>query len=80
MMDVLDSAGPNAAQLIDLWRWTLLVCGAVFAAVLAAFAFALLRAARGGALADPMLPEAPTRAASAWWARRLRSVHFCCSL
>jgi cytochrome c oxidase subunit 2 len=45
--DMLHTAGPQAALILDLWRLTLAVCGAVFAAVLAAFVLALWRARRG---------------------------------
>jgi cytochrome c oxidase subunit 2 len=41
--DVLDPAGPQAASIAELWYLTVLICGVVFAAILAAFIYALWR-------------------------------------
>jgi cytochrome c oxidase subunit 2 len=45
----LEPAGPQAAQIAQLWWFTLAICGFVFAAVLVALAWALLRARRADA-------------------------------
>ncbi|WP_419539671.1 cytochrome c oxidase subunit II [Paraburkholderia bengalensis] len=50
---VLEPAGIQAAHIVQLWNLTLLVCGAVFAAVLLATLIALLRAQRSNAAAPP---------------------------
>jgi len=47
--DMTDAAGPQAAHILQLWRVTVLVCSAVFAAVLVALLWAVWRAPRGGA-------------------------------
>jgi cytochrome c oxidase subunit 2 len=49
----LDPAGPQAAHIHELWRFTLLICSLVFAAVLAALLIALWRAPRGDAATAP---------------------------
>jgi cytochrome c oxidase subunit II len=49
----LHTAGVQAAQVLDLWRLTLLVCTAVFAVVLLALLWALRRAPRAGAQSEP---------------------------
>jgi cytochrome c oxidase subunit 2 len=53
--DMLRTGGPQAAQILDLWRLMLAVCGLVFAAVLAAFGLALWRARRGTRETPPEL-------------------------
>src|SRR5436190_10189802 len=50
--DILASAGPQAEHIEALWWVTLALCAVVFAAVLFALAWALLRAPRG----DPATP------------------------
>ena len=47
--DMTRSVGPQAAHIIDLWNLTLGICTLVFAAVLAAFLWALWRAPRARA-------------------------------
>jgi len=42
--DMTDAAGPQAAHILQLWRVTVLVCSAVFAAVLVALLWAVWRA------------------------------------
>jgi cytochrome c oxidase subunit 2 len=42
--DVLAPAGVQAAEIYQLWRLTLMICGVVFAAVLAAFLYSIWRA------------------------------------
>ena len=44
MQDVLHAAGIQAGHILDLWRFTLALCTLVFAAVLLAFLWAVLRA------------------------------------
>jgi cytochrome c oxidase subunit II len=44
--DALRTVGPQAQHILDLWRLTLGICTAVFAAVLLAFIYALWRAPR----------------------------------
>ena len=44
--DALRAVGPQAQHILDLWRLTLGICTAVFAAVLLAFIYALWRAPR----------------------------------
>ncbi len=46
MQDALHAAGIQAAHILDLWRLTLGLCAIVFAAVLLAFLWAVLRAPR----------------------------------
>jgi cytochrome c oxidase subunit II len=46
---VISAAGPHAGEILQLWWVTLTVCLVVFAAVLAAFVYALWRGRRGGA-------------------------------
>ena len=53
--DVLHSAGPQARHIEALWWLMLVVCTAVFIAVLAAVIWALLRAPRGGPATRPDL-------------------------
>lgn len=60
--DVLRPAGPQAAQILQLWNLTLLVCGVVFALVLAALVVALWRGRVRRAAAGP----AAERAAGHW--------------
>jgi len=50
--DALQAMGPNAAHVVDLWRIFLVICTAVFAAVLVALFLALRRAPRASP-ADP---------------------------
>jgi cytochrome c oxidase subunit 2 len=52
---VLHPAGPQAAHILSLWHFTLLVCGLVFAAVVAATLVALWRTPRSGELTPPDL-------------------------
>ena len=47
--DAFTAAGPQAAHVLDLWRLTLAICSAVFAAVLVAFLYAIWHAPRAGA-------------------------------
>ncbi|MEP9327309.1 cytochrome c oxidase subunit II [Paraburkholderia phymatum] len=49
----LEPAGIQAERILDLWNLTLIVCGAVFAAVLLAMFIALLRAQRSDAATAP---------------------------
>src|SRR5829696_2527027 len=44
--DMLRTTGVQAAHVLDLWRLTLGICSAVFAAVLLAFLWAVWRAPR----------------------------------
>jgi cytochrome c oxidase subunit 2 len=53
--NALRPAGPQAAQIVRLWNLTLIICGAVFAAVLLATLIALVRR-RGGKLAPTSVP------------------------
>jgi cytochrome c oxidase subunit 2 len=53
--DALQPAGPAAAHIAALWWITVAICGLVFAAVLAAFLVALLRAPRADAATAPDL-------------------------
>lgn len=46
--DVLVAAGPHAGHILDLWRVALVVCAAVYVAVLAALVIALVRRRRAG--------------------------------
>ncbi|HYX66381.1 MAG TPA: cytochrome c oxidase subunit II [Burkholderiales bacterium] len=60
--------GPQAEQLLDLWWVMIVVCGAVFLAVLISFLLALWRAGRGTAATPPDLsslerPESGARVA-----------------
>jgi cytochrome c oxidase subunit 2 len=52
VQEILASAGPQAAHIEALWWVTLAICAVVFAGVLLAVAWALLRAPRG----DPATP------------------------
>jgi cytochrome c oxidase subunit 2 len=52
---VLGSVGPQALQIERLWWLTLIICTAVFIAVLAAVAWALFRAPRGDLTTPPDL-------------------------
>jgi cytochrome c oxidase subunit 2 len=62
--DALRAAGPQAGQIVDLWRLVLFVCTVVFAAVLVATALAVVlalrRRRRAGAAALPG-PDVPRR-------------------
>ncbi|MGM9490799.1 cytochrome c oxidase subunit II [Ideonella sp. YS5] len=65
------TAGPQAGEILDLWRLTLAVCLLVFLAVLAALAFALRRSGRAtretpAELGGLAVPEAGPRRAVAW--------------
>jgi cytochrome c oxidase subunit 2 len=51
--DVRVVGGPQAAHVLQMWHLLLGVCGAVFVAVLAAFAIALVRGRRAGRGAAP---------------------------
>ncbi|MEN3291762.1 MAG: cytochrome c oxidase subunit [Burkholderiales bacterium] len=51
----LHPAGVQASHILDLWRLTLAICTFVFAAVLAAFLYAIWRAPRSGAGTPPDL-------------------------
>ena len=64
--DVLAPAGPQAGHLHDLWLVMLCVCTAVFAAVLAAFFYALWRSPPGDlkAAAERELPGPSRRSAA----------------
>jgi len=53
--DILASAGPQAGHIEALWCIMLLICAAVFVAVLLALAWALLRAPRGSPATPPDL-------------------------
>jgi cytochrome c oxidase subunit II len=55
MQDVLNTAGVQAGHILDLWRLTLGVCAVVFAAVLLAFLWAVLRAPRASRDTPPDL-------------------------
>ncbi len=44
--DAFRAAGPQGAQILDLWRLTLIICSLVFAGVLMTFLYALWRAPR----------------------------------
>lgn len=54
---VLVPAGPQAATIADLWYLTVLICGVVFAAILAAVIYSLWRTPRAGSIeqANPEL-------------------------
>lgn len=54
-MQALEPAGVQAARIADLWHLTLLVCGGVFACVLAVLIVALLRAPRANAETRPLV-------------------------
>src|SRR4051812_20887062 len=45
--DALRAAGPQAAHILDLWWFTLALCGVVYVAILLACAVAVTRAPRG---------------------------------
>jgi cytochrome c oxidase subunit II len=65
------TAGPQAGQILDLWRLTLAVCILVFVVVLLALWLALRRAGRATRETPPMLegliaPEPGPRRAVAW--------------
>ena len=51
--DVLRAAGPQAARILALWNLTLVVCGLVFAAVLAVLVLALWRSHAARTVAGP---------------------------
>jgi cytochrome c oxidase subunit II len=51
----LDAMGPQAAHIVDLWRIFLVICTAVFAAVLAALFIALRRRPHGDETSPPDL-------------------------
>jgi len=53
--DALLAHGPQAAQVLDLWRVTLAVCSVVFALVLLALLLALWRAPRGTHETAPLI-------------------------
>jgi cytochrome c oxidase subunit 2 len=65
MPDVLHGAGPQAGDIIGLWRVALSICGVVFAALLVGLAAALLRAPREPRAA-PTLDEAPAQRRRHW--------------
>jgi cytochrome c oxidase subunit 2 len=46
---MLHTGGPQAARILELWQLTVAICTVVFAAILAAFVWALWRAPRAGA-------------------------------
>ena len=63
--------GPQAGQILDLWRLTLALCALVFVAVLVALVFALRRAGRATRDTPPetaglAVPEPGPRRAVAW--------------
>lgn len=58
MNDVLDPAGPQAANIGDLWWLTLWVCVVVFVVVMAMLGWALWRAPRSSAATPPDLVPA----------------------
>ena len=58
---MLDTAGPQAARIADLWWLTLWVCVLVFAAVMALFVWALWRAPRSDAGTPPDVAPAGER-------------------
>jgi cytochrome c oxidase subunit 2 len=58
MMHVLETGGPQAAQIVDLLRITVALCTAVFGAVLIAFFYALIRGARDTQHEGVVLPSA----------------------
>lgn len=60
-MHALEPAGVQASRIADLWHLTLLVCGGVFACVLAVLIIALLRAPRAGASTPPTVMDSDTR-------------------
>ena len=49
MQDMLHTAGPQAEHILRLWHLTVWTCTGVFAAILAAFVWALFKAPRGHA-------------------------------
>lgn len=53
LQDALQPAGIQAQQILDLWYLTLAICTLVFAAILAAFIYALWRAPRASELTAP---------------------------
>lgn len=57
--DVLQTAGPQAALIRELWWWMVALCTGVFAAVLAAFVLALWRAPRATAQTAAAQPTQP---------------------
>jgi cytochrome c oxidase subunit 2 len=61
--DALHAFGPQAAHILDLWRFTLLLCTLVFGAVLVAFVWAVWRARRAAAGDAP--PELSSPASKA---------------
>ncbi|MGI4813644.1 MAG: cytochrome c oxidase subunit II [Janthinobacterium lividum] len=56
--DALRPAGIQAAHILDLWRLTLVVCAAVFAAVLGALLIGMMRAAQRDKRSAPSQPSA----------------------
>ncbi|WP_229827977.1 cytochrome c oxidase subunit II [Pigmentiphaga litoralis] len=77
-MQALEPAGVQATRIADLWHLTLLVCGGVFACVLAVLIIALLRAPRASADTRPLVvhgdasEKRPTRAVL--WATAVSTV------
>ncbi len=59
LQSALDPAGPQAGAIFGLWQFTLALCAIVFAAIVAAFLYALWRAPRADAGSTPdMIPLA----------------------
>ena len=54
LQHALSPAGPQAAQIRELWNFTMAVCGVVGGLVFAAFVVALIRAKRGDLQAPPI--------------------------
>ena len=77
-MHALKPAGVQASRIADLWHLTLLVCGGVFACVLAVLLVALLRSPRATAQTRPLVvngdatEKRPTRAVI--WATAVSTV------
>jgi cytochrome c oxidase subunit II len=55
MHNALDSMGPQAAHIVDLWRVFMVACSVVFAAILLALLYLLWRAPRADNLTPPDL-------------------------
>lgn len=68
MMSVLQTAGPQAAHLLDLWRGALFICSAVFLAILIALAWAIARTTRANRDTAPLSNDAR---ASPWLRRNV---------